>query len=538
LYSPSGFLLLKYFNEALTILSVQIFEKSVVSICNAINYTMKKTLLLVVSVIIMGGFTQCRKPVLPDFGDETQKQTITFTTTGGDGEKGDIESEGTGLVFKWDGNNDKVYVYASPETYEEGVQTDFSSGVYCGVLDEITVDPTDAKIATFSGEVEVPTGTNTLRFIHYGRHVAVTNTGDNAGNATVSLATQNGLLSNNDNSVQTLSSRIVASCDMPKNDDNKYTGGKLTPQFSIAYFSFANFTGPTITLSNVENTGINVLPSGEITYVSGATMTLNDKSNSYYLALIPAGERPYIFSDDNYYSIGTKNFAVGKYYHGNGGAAIEVNHLFVDLGLPSGTMWATCNVGAENPEDAGYYISWAETAPKAPGVTYSYATNRYYNSGSFNKYYAGDTYRFLRGIDGDDAATTNWGTDWHTPSADEYRELMNNSYCDWTASTINGKNGYIIKSIVTGYTNRSIFLPNTGIMKNEGTDLGTYGGSYWTRDVNSSEYNYIHAYFLMMLNGGKVINTIGRHNGLLIRAVINLGEIGVGSASPLDGGNW
>lgn len=469
----------------------------------------------------MGGFTQCRKPVLPDFGDETQKQTITFTTTGGGGEKGDFEQSGTGMVFKWDGDNDKIYVYASPETYAAGVQTDFSGGAYCGVLDKITVDPTDAKIATFSGEVEVPTGTNTLRFIHYGRDVAVTNTGDNAGNATVSLATQNGLLSSDDHSVQTLSSRAVASCDMAKNNENVYSGGKLIPQFSIAYFSFANFTGSTITISNVENTGINVLPSGEIEYEKGATMTLNNKTNAYYFAIIPAGERTYIFSDGNYYSIAEKTFALGKYYRASDGSAVVVNHLFVDLGLPSGTMWATCNVGMENAGDAAYYIAWADVESK---TTYDYSTVKYWNNVSFTKY---NTSIQVSLEDVDDAATYHWGAGWHTPSKADFEELINN--CTWTYNT--GTLGYDITR-----NGKSIFLPANYQMKNGTGLLNTYGGTYWSNEVDKS--NYAAAYFLSLHPASKSILSIGRINGMLIRPVINLGEIGVGSASPFGGGNW
>ncbi len=101
-------------------------------------------------------------------------------------------------------------------------------------------------------------------------------------------------------------------------------------------------------------------------------------------------------------------------------------HDYVDLGLPSGTFWATCNVGAMNPEDYGDYFAWGETEPKS---YYDWSTYKYCNgsSSTITKYCSDSEYGTvdnkytLEAID--DAATVNWGGDWRIPTIEEQAEL-------------------------------------------------------------------------------------------------------------------
>ena len=138
-------------------------------------------------------------------------------------------------------------------------------------------------------------------------------------------------------------------------------------------------------------------------------------------------------------------------------------HEYVDLGLPSGLLWATCNVGATTPEGYGDYFAWGETTTKE---TYDWRTYRYCN-GNYNtltKYcnnadYGNngftDALTTLEAVD--DAATANWGAGWRTPTKEEMSELCIN--CTREYKTHNGVNGCLYTSRSNG---NSIFMPATG----------------------------------------------------------------------------
>lgn len=149
----------------------------------------------------------------------------------------------------------------------------------------------------------------------------------------------------------------------------------------------------------------------------------------------------------------------------------------IDLGLPSGTKWACCNVGASNPEDYGNYYAWGETQPKSVynSVTYLYCTGQdidgdgwidknlsFVNIGSD---IAGTQY---------DAATANWGAPWCMPSRKQMQELLNNCTYKWT--TRNGVSG---REFV-GPNGGTIFLPAAGgRWYGDRFDQWSYG-HYWS----------------------------------------------------------
>ena len=134
-----------------------------------------------------------------------------------------------------------------------------------------------------------------------------------------------------------------------------------------------------------------------------------------------------------------------------GGGIYEFNgHTFVDLGLPSGLLWADRNVGASQPAAYGDYFAWGETKPKTDYSEYTYK----YGSDSENptKYNSKDGKTTLDSKD--DAATANWGSKCRMPSRADFRELRNN--CSWVwQSDYNGTSGYL----VTGANGNYIFLP-------------------------------------------------------------------------------
>lgn len=141
----------------------------------------------------------------------------------------------------------------------------------------------------------------------------------------------------------------------------------------------------------------------------------------------------------------------------------------VDLGLPSGTLWAAYNIGAEKPEEYGDYFAWAEVEPK---TTYNWSTYKWRNSDKYNT----DTtstkvcsHQYI--VLADDAANYNWGGDWRMPSHIEQEELM--AYCDFFLDTLNGVRGRMIVSRING---NAIFTPFAGHM-HEATVVGA--GQMW-----------------------------------------------------------
>ena len=183
-------------------------------------------------------------------------------------------------------------------------------------------------------------------------------------------------------------------------------------------------------------------------------------------------------------------------------------HGYVDLGLSSGLKWATCNVGANAPEDYGYYFAWGEVEPK---TTYNWDTYKYYDDSNLTKYTSNDSKTVLDPED--DAATANWGGAWRMPTKAEQDELRNN--CTWTWTTQNGVNGYK----VTGPNGNSIFLPAAGCM-DEGTlySAGSVGG-YWSGSLYADNPN--DAYDVFFNSDVVGWNYYYRYCGLAVRPVCN-----------------
>ena len=171
----------------------------------------------------------------------------------------------------------------------------------------------------------------------------------------------------------------------------------------------------------------------------------------------------------------------------------------VDLGLPSGLKWATCNVGASKPEDYGNYYAWGETATKSE---YTEENSVTYGQQIFD----------ISGNAQYDAARANWGGPWRMPTKAEMEELVNN--CTWTSSQ-SGVNGYK----VTGPNGNSIFLPAAGLC--EGSSR-YYVGEYsvcWSSTAKESDT--ISAYALILDSGNDAVDVgwNSRYYGLTVRPV-------------------
>lgn len=131
---------------------------------------------------------------------------------------------------------------------------------------------------------------------------------------------------------------------------------------------------------------------------------------------------------------------------------------YVDLGLPSGNLWATCNLGASAPEAYGDYYAWGETKPKQ---MYTYPNHKWYKEGApslgFTKYNNEDGKLTLE--DEDDAVIQNLGNGWRTPTLADFRELTNQKYTTIEKTTLNGVAGY---QITSKRNKKSIFIPFAG----------------------------------------------------------------------------
>lgn len=152
-------------------------------------------------------------------------------------------------------------------------------------------------------------------------------------------------------------------------------------------------------------------------------------------------------------------------------------HEYVDLGLPSGTLWATCNVGANSPEEYGDYFAWGETKPKS---NYSWST--YFDTTDGGKTFGKYNYDGKKTLDPeDDAALTNWGENWRLPTANEFEELRTS--CTWTWNS--SKKGYD----VVGPNKETIFIPATGhIINSSGNSVGQTG-NYWVSSLDDRKSN-------------------------------------------------
>ncbi len=186
----------------------------------------------------------------------------------------------------------------------------------------------------------------------------------------------------------------------------------------------------------------------------------------------------------------------------------------VDLGLPSGTKWASCNIGASKPWEYGDYYAWGETETK---YDYSWSTYKWCN-GTYNSLKKYNTDSAFGTVDNktildstDDVAHVIFGEKWHIPTDTNWDELINK--CTWTWTTWNGVYG----RMVTGPNGDSIFLPAAGLQS--GTDLSGVGtnGFYWSSSLDTSSLYYAWG---VDFHSGNVSKDIGsRCDGFSVRPV-------------------
>ena len=224
---------------------------------------------------------------------------------------------------------------------------------------------------------------------------------------------------------------------------------------------------------------------------------------------------------DNTGNNGSSDFNTGDNGTKEEGIGVEAGHAYVDLGLPSGLKWATCNVGATVSTDFGDYFAWGEVEPKTTynWSTYKYCVDKYDN---LTKYCSQSSYGNNGFTDSktvldpeDDAAVVNWGGKWRMPTTVEQQELVDNCTFLYTSKT--DANGYaVFGGEVTGPNGNSIFLPAAGYMN--GGYLGGVGsyGYCWSSSLVADDPFF--AYYLILYSDDWYVGNI-RYYGFSVRPV-------------------
>lgn len=202
----------------------------------------------------------------------------------------------------------------------------------------------------------------------------------------------------------------------------------------------------------------------------------------------------------------------------NNGGGGDTTAVWVDLGLPSGLLWARCNLGANSPEEYGNYYAWGETATKE---VYNWSTYKYCtvaggdNLQTLTKYNTSSDWGTIDNLTtlqaADDAATAALGNGTRTPTEEEWQELINNTTVEW--KPLNGVNGMMF----TAANGDTLFLPAAGFHNDTGLgDTGGYG-NYWSSSLHESSPHC--AWVFHFSSDGQYMDNYGRYCGLSVRPV-------------------
>ncbi len=210
-----------------------------------------------------------------------------------------------------------------------------------------------------------------------------------------------------------------------------------------------------------------------------------------------------------------------------------MGHDLVDLGLPSGTLWATCNIGASSPEEYGCYYAWGETEGSCDGKeSFKSATYKFYTDhlgSGITKYNYNTEYGFVDNLTKleveDDAAAANWRGEWRIPTWKQITELKNSRYTSWEWTTINGVEGFLVTSKMEGFTNNSIFLPAAGEHDASKVNRAGQNGAYLSSELDT-DYEISHeALYLFFTPKGPGSGSTDRCYGRSVRPVVLLDSI-------------
>lgn len=243
--------------------------------------------------------------------------------------------------------------------------------------------------------------------------------------------------------------------------------------------SFTTEPLPSYTVAVSSNPSEGGMVTGGGTYEQGQSCMVLATANSGYNFINWTENGTQVSTSANYtFTVNSNRTLVANFVSSND------NHDYVDLGLPSGLLWATCNVGANTPEEYGDYFAWGETQPKSAynWSTYQYCMDgnntmltKYCNDASYG--YNGFTDNLTTLLPEDDAAAANWGGGWRMPTIEEWQELVQNTTLTWV--TVNNVNGRLF----TASNGNSLFLPAAGYHYGSDLELADRYGLYWSSSL-------------------------------------------------------
>lgn len=176
----------------------------------------------------------------------------------------------------------------------------------------------------------------------------------------------------------------------------------------------------------------------------------------------------------------------------------KIEREFVDLGLPSGRLWATCNIGAEKPTDCGDYFAWGAVEPYD------------LDDCDTDNYEKTEAAQLTEIDDAHDAAKVLWGEEWRMPNITDFAELID--FCDYHLEEIDGILCGVYSSKVN---NNKLIIPAAGYVYGGSLSSRGSGGYYWSRSFYSSS----GAWRLYFNSSGRYVRTHGRYYGFGVRAV-------------------
>ena len=236
-------------------------------------------------------------------------------------------------------------------------------------------------------------------------------------------------------------------CRMPSSDEFNDLKEKCTWSWKSNYNGTSGYlvTGPNgnsifLPASGIRDYSSNELHGTDGNYWSSSIANAYKSASSFYFYANNAD----LSNGDRYLGYSVRPVAM----------AIEDNtttingHKFIDLGLPSGTLWAETNIGATSAIDYGDYFAWGETSTKKD---FSDETYKYGTGFNMTKYNTKDGLTTLEASD--DAATANWGAPCRIPTDDEFKELLMPDNCTWEEKVYKiGDDSFGKRYIKDGYT--------------------------------------------------------------------------------------
>ena len=204
------------------------------------------------------------------------------------------------------------------------------------------------------------------------------------------------------------------------------------------------------------------------------------------------------------------------------GDGVIDGHTYMDLGLPSGTLWAACNVGAKLPEEYGKYFSWGEIKAKENYNWQSYVfadgaynkLNKYCNKAFYGADGFTDSLEVL--LQDDDVASVQWSKKWKMPTREQWDELM--TLADYKMTERNGVKGYLFT-----HGNSSVFLPAAGVYHDSTLVDASSNGIYWSGSLDTDYPN--RAWYFCFYVGHCGVGYRDRNFGLTVRPVSNISEL-------------